>query len=110
MTAHDVYIGELGPGEALDWGGDPHTGNLPRRISPLVFAQGAHDRLVGLIESGKLEGRKTDWGAYAARVSVTEAGAFLRACYDPAPLPRELEEFLAAMDAMRRYALVACEL
>jgi hypothetical protein len=110
MTHRDVYIGELGPDGALDWGGDPRTGNVPKRLGPFILSSGAHDRLLDAIASGKFDGKKVDWGAHAARVTVRQIREFLAACKDSGPSPGDLEDFLTTLDPTRSYALVAAEL
>ncbi len=31
----EVFVGQLGPNDALDWGGDSDNGNVPQRIGPV---------------------------------------------------------------------------
>ena len=113
MTTRDVYVGELGAGDALDWGGEPRTGNLPTRIGPFFPGYGAtrnpHETLIHFIDSGVLKGRKVDWGAYAAKITTTELKLFSENCYGPR-VPKDVVAFIASLDAARSYALVACEI
>jgi hypothetical protein len=110
MTIRDVYIGELGADGALDWGGDPRTGNIPKRIGPFIVAAGAHERVIQWIEGGRLSGRKVDWGAHAAKVSVQGIAEFLDASFGSGHIPPDLATFIATLDPSRDYALVASEL
>ena len=109
MTYYDVYIGELGHDGGLDWGGT-HSGNIPARTSPFFPKAGAAEDpyrvAVNWIETGKLKGCKTDWGAWAAEAGIDDIAAFLQAVYGG--VPAELRAFVEGL-APRRYALVACE-
>jgi len=109
MTIYDVYIGELGADGALDWGGT-HSGNIPKRTSPFFPRYGATEDpygvAVGWIKSGRLKGKKVDWGSWAAEVGTDDIFDFLHAVYGG--VPSELQAFIGGL-APRRYALVACE-
>jgi hypothetical protein len=111
MTYLDVYVGELGPDGALDWGGDQRTGNIPVRIGP--FFGGTHREAWNLVHDSiamnTLTGRRVDWGAVAARVTVAELRAFANECYG-ADVPADITEFIASLNPARMYALVASEL
>jgi hypothetical protein len=113
VTTYDVYLGELGPDGALDWGGEPNIGNIPKRIGPFFPAYGLrtspYEMVVDQIGRGVLDGKKVDWGSHAARVTVAQLSAFVAACYGSG-VPVELAMFLATLDVGRSYALVACEL
>jgi hypothetical protein len=111
MTLRVAYVGELGVDGALDWGGDPRIGNTPTRIGPLFPPAGRspYDLLHRSIDLGVLTGRRVDWGAVAARVTVDDIRAFAAECYGP-EVPADVDSLIASLDPTRPYALVACEL
>jgi hypothetical protein len=111
MTYRDVYVGELGPDEALDWGGDPRIGNAPKRIGPFFHPidKSPYELLHRAIDMNTLTGRQVDWGAVAARVTVDDIRAFVDECYGP-DVPADIASFIASLDPTRPYALVASEL
>jgi hypothetical protein len=110
MTIYDVYIGELGEGGALDWGGS-HSGNIPRRKSPFFpyngKESGPYRLLIEWIKTGKLEGRKVDWGGYAARADIGQIREFLGACYGVG-IPADIAAFVDSLPD-RQHALAAVE-
>jgi hypothetical protein len=112
MTERSVYVGEIGAEGALDWGGDPRSGNIPRRIGPFFPGYGArehpHELLIDWIDRGILSGIKTDWGASAARVTVNDLRYFIEFCYGRR-VPDELSAFLITLNPETTYALVGCE-
>ena len=112
MTERSVYIGNLGAGGELDWGGDRRIGNIPKRIGPFFSGYGArlhpHDLLIEWIGRGILTGVPTDWGASAARVTVKDIRYFAEFCYG-ASVPNELSVFLETLDPESCYALIGCE-
>lgn len=112
MTYRDVYIGELGDDEALDWGGTFERGNAPVRIGPF-FPHTARtvpwDLLRRQIDARRLTGERVDWGAVVARVTVDDIRAFAHDCYG-SEVPAEVAEFVESLEPTRRYALVASEL
>ena len=120
MTLTWVYIGELGENGALDWGGDPKVGNVPKKMLDLPGG-GAGGRspwhlLIDWINAGKLVGQKVDWGSWAARATSAELITFLETCYgaDAIGAPRfgvaPVAAFARAMPADKQIALVATEL
>ena len=72
------YLAKLGPGEALDWGGDiPATGwILPDLEDTKVYL-----KIRELARAGRYSGRQVDWGAMAIRVNGDELLAVLAECY-----------------------------
>lgn len=106
----EVFLGELGPAEALDWGGDPDVGNVPRRIGaifPRGTASDPFDVFAEWYAQGRFTGRRVDWGACAAVVTPRDVHAFLVACYGRDGIPPAIVQTVAALDPDRRYALVA---
>lgn len=114
MTFREVFLGELGDDQDLDWGGDPFEGNIPRRLGPLFPPTPAirrpYDVALEWIERRRLEGRRVDWGASAARISVAELMLFLSHCYGTYGIPSDLISFLSSLPTSRLYALVASEI
>lgn len=111
MTFREVFLGELGDDEDLDWGGDPFEGNIPIRLGPLFPPAPAirhpYDLALEWIECKRLQGQRVDWGASAARICVADLLLFLSQCYGAYGIPAELVAFVSTLPASRRYALVA---
>ncbi len=105
-----MYVGELGGGEALDWGGEFNIGNTPKRIGPEFPSAStkAWRLLHRAIKANELAGQQVDWGAVATRVTVDEIRWFVGQCYGT-DVPADLVHFIASLDPARRYALVAAE-
>jgi hypothetical protein len=108
VTFLDVYVGELGADGALDWGGDPRTGNVPHALGPTVAGYAAFARLEPFARERGLPVRRVDWGATAARVGVADIRAFVAECH-PDGVPPRWVAFLDSLDPARGYALVARE-
>jgi len=110
MTYRDVYVGELGEDDALDWHGTFATGNIPTRIGPFFPRAGdAWNLLHRRVDAGGSVGERVDWGAVAVRVTVDDLRAFVSDCYG-SDVPAQVGEFIDTLDPARRYALVASEL
>jgi hypothetical protein len=109
MTTYRVYLGETGPGDALDWAGAFATGNVPHRVGPEfpLVDSGSWSRMYRILETS-LHGVRVDWGAIAARVGVDQLRWFLDQAYGAA-IPAELTDLLTRLDPERSYALVALE-
>ena len=114
LAIREVFVGELGEHSALDWGGDPEKGNVPKRVGPLFPMRAAiidpHRQVLNWIASGRLRGRRVDWGALAAIVTVRDLREFIVASYGADRMPSELTALLLELDPKRQYALVASAL
>ena len=77
-----AYLGHLGPGGKLDWGGS-HSGNIPTSglILPDNFDSGVDRKIRELARDGEYNGCRVDWGAYAIKVNGPELLAVLASCY-----------------------------
>ena len=112
MTQRWAYVGELGPGGALDWGGDwngniPKSGTLPELDSEAFWA------ILHLAEAGAYDGKKTDWGAWALKLNGPQMRDVLTRIYgaDLSQPPLAAYAQLAEeLGADKYVALVACEL
>jgi hypothetical protein len=81
MSYLDVYIGDPKQTNAVYKNTDDEAwriGNVPKRISPF-FPDGhrAFYLLINQIEDGYYEGKKIDWGAWAAKVSKEKIKEFI---------------------------------
>ena len=124
MTYHDAYIGDL---DDFDWEcADGNNTNTPARLSPYFPPVGGryHDgpfwRIRELLESGKLTGKQTDWGAWTAKANKEQILAFIEDCYrgqytNPSEMPhlfKTFEQLLKSAKSLedgKLYALVATE-
>lgn len=80
----DVYIGYFEKG--FDHIGDPYEGNSPFRISPFFPGFSSHYfKLKERIADGAYDGRKVDWGAWAARVTKKQIIEFIDEEYGESP-------------------------
>ena len=71
MTFFDVYIGDLDDPD-FHWDGGNWNGNSPRGVSPLLPNTEREEpfrRVQGLIHTGTLVGKQTDWGCWVAIAS-----------------------------------------
>lgn len=108
MTHYFSYVGDLDdPDFAWD---DPALAthrhiNLPRRLVPSEPHESLGISILWLmqeIESGRLDGKKVDWGAWAVRMTGAELIALLGAENRHGP---ELHR----LDPNRQYVVVAAE-
>lgn len=113
MLFQEVFLGEASSDGALDWGGDYDLANVPARIGPLFPAKGAkvrpYELVFAWVACGRLEGRRVDWGAFAAAVTRSDVAAFVDACYGRDGAPAELLRLVMSLAPGRRYALIASE-
>lgn len=72
------YLGNLGPGEALDWGG-ANGGNIPAsgHILPDIEDTRVYLKICEHARRGNFEGRQVDWDAHALKVNGTELASIL---------------------------------
>lgn len=109
----EVFVGELGANDTLDWGGDRDEGNVPARLGPVFPRNGAvvdpFSVVIDWLRRGRASGRRVDWGAVALVVTRDDLHAFAVDCYGRERLPGALTDLILALDPQRRYALVASE-
>lgn len=117
MTMRWSFVGALGEGDALDWGGDG-SGNIPASghflpdsdDTKLYLAIRAHAREV------RYCGRQVDWGAFAIKVNGPEMMSVLEECYanfdgmPPDSIPARYADFARSLGPDRAVAMVSCEL
>ena len=110
----EVFIGQLGRHKSLDWGGDREVGNVPRPMSPIFPTRGArvspHALVIDWMACGRLQGRRVDWGAYAARGTVLDLLEFLTTCYGQNGIPEDIGKFVLSLPPHQQFALVAANL
>lgn len=72
------YLGNLGPNEALDWGG-PSGGNIPASgyILPDIEDTRLYLKICEHARRGDFEGRQVDWDAHALKVNGPQLAAIL---------------------------------
>jgi len=75
MPYLDVFVGDL-EGPRFSWEGGDWNGNCPPPTGP-ALPNSLFSRLVGAIEQGELDGKQTDWGCWAARMTGAEIEAVL---------------------------------
>jgi hypothetical protein len=120
-----VYVGRLDDGR-FRWEGGNWDANFPSHITRDFPTIGRESKefweLRRRIESGRYEGKQTDWGCWVARVKRAEILAFIQDMYGHQPgadddvLPRQADQSLEeivrrvrALDPETLYALVAYE-
>jgi len=117
MTVCSVYIGSL-EDPKFKWDGGDWSGNAPLSISPSFPPMGQHynGNFHDWVEKAGVECRKTDYGAWVARVTKAQIVEFVAECYrGDENLPwvkgdlQEVKEFVATLDDLRVYGLVATE-
>ncbi len=115
MTQRWAYVGKLGPGEALAWGGD-NNGNIPVSGWLKDLHSEAFWAIMRLADEGHYQGRQVDWGAWALKVNGPELRQVLQRIYGDeklaAPWP-VLASYLALAEELgeaRYVAFVAAEL
>jgi hypothetical protein len=109
MSYIDVYIGDLNDLN-FDFDNGDWDGNCPTRKSDF-FPRGREvfRLLVNKIESGELEGKKVDWGAWVARMLPSEILIFMNEFYKDTTEAQNIIEFIKLLDPNKRCALVASE-
>jgi hypothetical protein len=115
MTMRWSYIGELGPNDRLDWGGD-NTCNIPvsGQFLPDWNDNSLYFRIKQFADCGEFEGRQIDWGAWAVKVNGPELQRILSDCYGdldavkPDVLLGRYVSFAKELGEDHRVALVAC--
>ena len=114
MTERWIYIGELGENGALDWGGDPNLGNIPKHLQPSIYGDDGFWIVVRLVDSGEFEGRKIDWGAWALKLNGPQLREVLTRVFSvDIRRGNAAEEHIAFADKLgpdKYVALVAAEL
>lgn len=111
------YVANLGPNDALDWGGNttcniPSTGQyLPDfNDNKLYLTIGWH------AQKGNYEGRAVDWGAEAIKVDGPQILEILEGCYgdldkhSPNSEIGMLANFARNLPAGKKMALIACSM
>ena len=115
MTQRWAYVGDLGLGGALDWGGT-HSGNIPTSGRLRDLDSTAFWKIMDLAEKREFEGRQVDWGAWALKVNGPQLRQVLEAIYGADRLKKPwppVDSYLALADelgAEQFVALVAAEL
>ena len=111
------YVADLGPKDALDWGGD-NTGNIP--VTGKYLSDFEDTKLYLTIswhaQQGNYEGGPVDWGASAIKVDGLQILEILEGCYgkldqhDPKSEIGKLANFARKLPAGKKMALVACSM
>lgn len=111
------YVANLGPNDALDWGGDT-TGNIP--ITGQYMTDFQDTKLYMTIswhaQQGNYEGRAVDWGAEAIKVDGPQILEILEECYgdleqhNPKSEVGKLASFARKLPAGKQMALSACSM
>ncbi len=114
MTERWIYIGELGENGALDWGGDPNLGNIPKHLQPSIYGDDGFWIVVRLVDSGEFEGGKIDWGAWALKLNGPQLREVLTRVFSAGIWPKQaIDDYVAFADKLgpgEYVALVAAEL
>ena len=76
MTMRWSYLGRLGKGGELDWGG-----RVPVPALPELHETKLYMIIRGLAREGAHEGREVDWGASAIKVNGPEIMSILESVY-----------------------------
>ena len=74
------YLGRLGEGAELDWGGGDYP-NVPVPALPELHETKLYMIIRGLAREGAHEGREVGWGASAIKVNGPEILEILRSVY-----------------------------
>lgn len=111
MTQRWAFAGELGPNDALDWGGT-WSGNVPKSILPDLGSD-AFWVIMRLAADGPFEGKQIDWGAWALRLNGPQLRDVLTRIYGADLSPARTAPYAALADELgenKFIALVAAEL
>ena len=111
------YVADLGPNDALDWGGD-NTGNIPvcKQYLPDFQDNKLYLTIKWHAQKGNYEGRAVDWGASAIKVNGPQILEILEECYgdlsqhSPKREVGMLANFARNLPAGKQMALVACSM
>lgn len=76
MAQRFSYVGDLGPGNALDWGGSP-GGNIPVSRLAEIHDLELYLAIASLARTGSYGGRLPDWDAYVIKVNGPELKSVL---------------------------------
>ena len=116
MTMRWSYLGRLGPGGALDWGGDD-SGNIPTSGTlPDIEDTSVYRQIRGLAQEGRYEGRQVDWGAWAIKVNGPELLSVLTDCYgdltycDPKTVLGQHIKYAKKLGETKYVALISTEM
>lgn len=121
MSFLDVYIG-YSEDKSFVWEGGDLSGNAPMRQSPFFPPKAPYRKLKDMIESGEIEGKQLDWGAWGTKVNKKYIELFFKESYSddwyknnqsyPHLIKEmdELKDFIAHLDSTKVYVLVATEL
>ncbi|MEX2461302.1 MAG: hypothetical protein WD469_08410 [Paenibacillaceae bacterium] len=109
MSFLDVYIGELDDSN-FDYDDGDWNGNCPARKSDF-FPRGREifRLMINKIETGELEGKRVDWGAWIARMLPYEMLTFVSEFYKDTTEAQNIIRFIRQLEPNKRYALVASE-
>ncbi|MDP3901742.1 MAG: hypothetical protein Q8Q37_02075 [bacterium] len=122
MSYLDVYIGNLSSPN-FSWENGNYNNNIPQMISPYFPLPAPFCELIQKIEKGELNGARTDWGSYTAKVTKKQIKAFVEEFYsgyverqDQKYFQRQINQYndlikcIETLDPDKEYGLVACEL
>lgn len=112
MTQRWAYVGDLGEGGALDWGGS-YSGNIPTGGRLPDLNSKAFWRVYRLAEDGAYAGRQLDWGAWGIKVNGPQLREVLISIYGEALTVAPIPQYLALADELGEtqfIAFVAAEL
>jgi hypothetical protein len=101
----EVYIGRLDDSR-FSWDGGNWQGNVPHRLSPYfppVGANGEFREVTRRIESGRYDGKQTDWSGWTARVSKTDIAELIDTLYADYSQSSELRHIETQLDELRAY-------
>ena len=117
MTMRWSYIGELGDGHALDWGGGDYD-NTPTggQFLPDWEDTKLYLKIRQHARNGNYSGKQLDWGSFAIKVNGPELLVVLEDCYGdlgsapPDSLLASYANFARSLGPDKSVALVSCEL
>jgi len=104
----EAHIGLLNePG--FDFYGGDYSGNIPKRLSPLLpNGSEVHAYICRLERNGENEARQLDWGAFGAIFTKQQLADFVDFFYKKGSA-NEIRKFIKGLDAEQKYVLVAYE-